>query len=229
MYKDKKILALITARGGSKGIPNKNIKSLGGKPLIVWTIEAALKSAYIDKLILSSESTEIINIAKDNGCEVPFVRPNELAEDDSSSMDVIIHAISKMSDRFDYLLLLQPTSPFRTYEHINKIIEDCIDKHAEMMVSVAIAKSHPLFMYESSDGFLVPLLNFTKQMRRQDMSPIYQHNGALYMATLDIIKSLKSYNIPKAMYFEMHGASNLDIDDISDWEYAEYLISSGKI
>src|SRR5690606_9725040 len=126
MFGDKKVLGLITARGGSKGIPRKNIKLLGGKPLIAWTIDAALKSRYIDRLILSSDDNEIISIAKSLNCDVPFVRPSELATEISSSMDVVLHALDHVGEFFDFLLLLQPTSPFRTSEDIDAIIESCI-------------------------------------------------------------------------------------------------------
>ena len=226
MYKNKKILALITARGGSKGIPKKNIKDLGGKPLIYWSIDEAKKSRYIDKLILSSDSAEIIDIAKARGCEVPFVRPAALAEDESTSMEVILHALSLVGD-YDYLLLLQPTSPFRTVEHIDAIITMCLDIEASMMISVKKVKKHPFFMYESDAGYLKPLLGFRTQMRRQDLPAVYEHNGALYFAEIDFLKHVKTYNVPQAKLFEMSDIESIDIDDISDWDYAEYLIAKG--
>lgn len=229
MYKDKKILALITARGGSKGIPRKNIKNLGGKPLISWTVEAARKSAYLDRVILSSEDAEIIEVAKAFGCEVPFIRPVNLAQDETGSMDVILHALLEVEESYDYLLLLQPTSPFRTTQHIDAIIKECIDQGLPMVVSGCRTKKHPFFMYESDNGYLKPFFGFNPQLRRQDMSPAYEHNGALYMSNVEFIKQVKSYNVPEARLFEMTGYSNLDIDEVSDWEYADYLIEKGKL
>ena len=128
MLNGKTILAIIPARGGSKGIPRKNIKPLAGKPLIAWTIEEAKKSKYIDRLILSSEDEEIIRIAKKWGCEVPFVRPKEFAEDETSGIEPILHAIETLSEKYDYVCLLQPTSPLRTVNDIDGCIKKCIDR-----------------------------------------------------------------------------------------------------
>src|SRR5690606_37646573 len=111
------VLAVITARGGSKGVPRKNVRNLGGKPLIAWTIEEAQKSKYITKLILSSEDKDIIDVAKQYGCEVPFIRPLELAQDDTLGIDVVIHAMIQCPG-YDYVILLQPTSPLRTVKDI---------------------------------------------------------------------------------------------------------------
>ncbi len=114
MIAGKTVLAIIPARGGSKGVPRKNIRLLAGKPLIVWTIDEAKKSKYIDRFILSSEDDEIIKIAREYGCEVPFKRPIELAQDDTPGIEPVIHAINTLEDKYDYVVLLQPTSPLRT-------------------------------------------------------------------------------------------------------------------
>ncbi|AFL69174.1 CMP-N-acetylneuraminic acid synthetase [Sulfurospirillum barnesii SES-3] len=227
MYKNKKILALITARGGSKGIPNKNIKSLGGKPLIAWTIDEAKKSSYIDRLILSSDSEEIMQIAKSYGCSVPFVRPRELASDTSSSIDAILHAINTINEDFDYLMLLQPTSPFRRVDDIDKVIEQAIDKGIELMISVVKFKKHPSYLYKIENNVLVPYIDTNKQLRRQDMPETYEHNGAIYFSTVTYMRENKTYNHLKAVPFEMFGMANLDIDTQEDWDYAEYLIQKG--
>ncbi|AGF79647.1 CMP-N-acetylneuraminic acid synthetase [Desulfocapsa sulfexigens DSM 10523] len=229
MYKQKKILALITARGGSKGILKKNIKLLGDKPLICWTIEAALHSQYIDRLILSSDDFEIIEIAKMANCEVPFTRPKYLAEDETSSMDVIMHALEQIEEEYDYLLLLQPTSPFRTTQQIDNIIATCLDEECGMMISVARLKKHPMFMYRLNGQYLESLMDTQQQLRRQDMPAAYEHNGALYLAEIDLLKRVKSYTIPEAYAFIMTGVANLDIDDQEDWQYAEFLIEKGQV
>jgi len=227
MYKNKKILALITARGGSKVIPNKNIKILGNKPLLAWTIDEAKKSQYIDRLILSSDSENIINIANKYGCEAPFVRPKELAEDTSSSIDVILHAVKTINEEFDYLMLLQPTSPFREVVDIDKVIEQTIDSNVELMISISRVKKHPSYLYKIENDKLIPYIDVNKQLRRQDMPETYEHNGAIYFCTIGYIKKNKTYNNKNAVGYEMFGNANLDIDTSEDWEYAEYLIEKG--
>jgi CMP-N,N'-diacetyllegionaminic acid synthase len=228
MYKNNTILALITARGGSKGIPLKNIRPLAGKPLICWTIEAAHRSKYIDRLILSTDDQQIIRVAKEAKCEVPFVRPKELAEDTSSSMDVIMHALEQTQEPYDCLLLLQPTSPFRTADHIDGMIEQFFKLKAKMMVSVAKIKKHPAFLYQPHGIYLKSFFETATQLRRQDMPITYEHNGAMYLSKTDFLKKVKSFNISECAWFEMFGASNLDIDDQVDWDYAEFLLAKDE-
>lgn len=229
MYKGNKILALIPARGGSKGIPRKNIVDLGGSPLISWTIDSARKSKFIDKLILSSEDQEIINIAQNNGCEVPFVRPKDLAGDTTKSIDVILHALDTIEGRYDYLLLLQPTSPFRTEFHIDNFVKKCIDSEAEVMVSVSKVKKHPSSLYYIDDNQISPIIESNTYSRRQDMPPTYEYNGALYISTIDYIQKYKSYKTSHVKPFEMDEYSSIDIDEESDLIYAECLLKTGKI
>ena len=134
MIDNKRVLAIIPARGGSKGVPRKNIRNLAGKPLIAWTIKEGKKSKYIDRLILSSEDSEIIEIAKAYGCDVPFVRPEELAKDNTSGVEPVLHAVSKL-EGYDIVVLLQPTSPLRTVTDIDKCIEKCIFEKAYLCLS----------------------------------------------------------------------------------------------
>lgn len=223
MYQGKSILALITARGGSKGIPRKNIKTLAGKPLINWTIDAAKKSKYIDRLILSSDDDEIIEQALISGCEVPFVRPDYLAADDTRSMDVIIYTLENLNSEYDYLLLLQPTSPFRTTEQIDQIIKQGIDTASSVTVSVTESKKHPAFMYTLDREKLVPVTKKIKQERRQDMPHVYEHNGALYFAKVPHLLKVKTYDGDNVSAFVMNALSSIDLDEAIDWEFAEYL------
>lgn len=229
MYKGKKILALITARGGSKGIPGKNIKLLGGEPLINWTIGAAKTSSYIDRLILSTDDSLIASKAKEAGCDVPFRRPAYLAEDTSSSMDVIIHALSMIEEQYDFILLLQPTSPFRNSYHVDSIIEQAINSDSPMVVSVSRSKKHPAFMFSLLGDKLVPVLNKGLQKRRQDMSDIYEYNGALYFSDVAFLKKVKSFNCEEVSAYFMGEIESIDIDDDSDWKYAEYIIREGLL
>ncbi|WP_417535290.1 cytidylyltransferase domain-containing protein [Methylophaga sp.] len=227
MYKGKKILALIPARGGSKGIPGKNIKSLAGKPLISWTIDAAKQSDYIDHLIVSSDDDNIINTAMEYGCDAPFKRPKHLAQDSSASMDVVMHALGQIEETYDYLLLLQPTSPFRTTSHIDRIIEHTIDTETKVVVSVTQSKKHPAFMYTLEENKLCPVLGHQKQKRRQDMPQVYEHNGALYLADISYLKEVKSYNVDGVGAFLIDPLHSIDLDEPLDWDFAEFLIDKG--
>jgi CMP-N,N'-diacetyllegionaminic acid synthase len=147
MINGKTILGIIPARGGSKGIPRKNLIIFGGKPLMAWTIEAGLQSHYIDRLILSSEDEEIIAVAREWGCEVPFIRPAELSRDDTPGIEPVIHAIKTLKTSYDYIILLQPTSPLRSAEDIDDCINYCIQAKAVSCVSVTVAQPSPYWMY----------------------------------------------------------------------------------
>lgn len=225
MVNGKTILALITARGGSKGIPQKNIIDLGGKPLLAWTIEAAQKSQCIDRLILSSDDTRIINTAKAYGCEVPFVRPAELALDTTSSMDVIFHALDSLHTSYDYLLLLQPTSPFRTAAHIDQAIEHLFKTKAVSVVSVSRTKKSPdLIFYREDTGKLIPIIKSDERVtRRQDARPAFEYNGAIYFTNIEYLKQVKSYKTPDTVGVELTDFMDIDIDSSDDLEYARYF------
>ena len=228
MYKGKKILSLITARGGSKGIPKKNIRILGDKPLIAWTIESSLNSKYIDRTILSSDCDDIIEISKKYGCDVPFKRPIELSQDDSSSMDVIIHTLNKIKG-YDYLVLLQPTSPFRHDGLIDKMISEIVDNNYEQLVSVKKLKKESNFLYyKDSDNRLLPISGeYVKNKRRQEQeNNIYEHNGSVYISKIDFLLEKKSYNCEETRMFEMFGKENIDIDEEIDLKYSNFLINN---
>lgn len=225
MYKGKKILSLITARGGSKGIPKKNIKILGDKPLIAWTIESSNNSKYIDRTILSSDCDEIIEISKKYGCDVPFKRPNNLAGDDTSSMDVILHAL-EIVNGYDYLVLLQPTSPFREEGVIDKMISTTIDESYEQLVSVSKMKKEPNFIYyKGKYNELIPITGkYIKNKRRQDQINVYGHNGSVYISKIDFLLKNKSYNCIETKMYEMFGKYNIDIDDDIDFKISEQYL-----
>ncbi|MCW0221269.1 MAG: acylneuraminate cytidylyltransferase family protein [Prosthecobacter sp.] len=230
MINKKKVLALITARAGSKGVPRKNIKPLAGHPLITWTIAAAKESRYVDRLIVSSDGPEIIRIAVEHGCEAPFVRPAALAQDESSSIEVIEHAIKFLNENFDYLILLQPTSPFRTASDIDRFLEFCIKNNANSAVSVSRLKKHPMYMYRIENNRLVPFLdNGSIQLRRQDMPPAYEHNGALYFAKINHLMRERSFNTPETLPYITEGIINVDIDTPDDWDYAESIARKASI
>lgn len=226
MYKGFKILGLIPARGGSKGIARKNIALLKGKPLIAYTIEEALKSRYLDKLILSSDDKEIIEVSKSFGCEAPFIRPVELALDHTKSIDVALHAIDQLKDEYDFLVLLQPTSPFRKSSHIDQGISVCIDNDCDALVSVCeAAKSPNLMYYKDTDNFLTPVMNVVvADARRQDLPKTWIVNGALYVNSVVSLKHNKSFKSKNMKAIEMSRMESIDIDEPLDLLFAECLI-----
>lgn len=224
MIQGKSVLAIIPARGGSKGIPRKNIRMLAGKPLIAWTIEEAKKSKYIDRLILSSEDEEIIKVAKEWGCEVPFVRPAELAKDDTPGIEPVLHAIS-MLPGYDYVVLLQPTSPLRLVDDIDGCIETCVSSSAPSCVSVTEVNQHPYLMYKiDKTGSLEPFRDQKKEIyRRQDLPLVYILNGAVYFAESHFLRKNRSFLKPLTKAFVMARERSLDIDNEVDLRFFEIL------
>lgn len=230
MYKEKNILGLIPARGGSKGLLRKNIKPLLGKPLIAWTIEQALASKYLDRVVVSTDDKEIAEISIKYGAEVPFVRPKELAENDAKGIDVVLHAIDWFKEddkqkKYDLIMLLQPTSPLRTTEDIDKAIELLFLKEAKTIVSVCEVDHHPLWentLHE--DGCMK---NFIRQeimnKNRQELPVYYRLNGAIYLAYYNCIKEQKSFFGEKTFAYIMPKVRSVDIDDEIDFKLAEIL------
>ncbi|RPH30787.1 MAG: acylneuraminate cytidylyltransferase family protein [Bacteroidales bacterium] len=222
-----KPLVVIPARGGSKGIPRKNIKFLGGKPLIQYTIEAA-REVFDDPLIcVSTEDIEIKTVVESLGLKVPFIRPSELASDTTSTYEVLIHAIKHYEAKGykpDTLILLQPTSPFRTGKHILESIQ-LFDYNCEMVVSVKITKSNPYYILfeENKDGYLIKSKE-AKITRRQDCPLVYELNGAIYVIKVDSLKAKPLTEFTKLRKFIMDEKSSHDIDTFFDWELAELLI-----
>jgi N-acylneuraminate cytidylyltransferase len=231
MINRKTILAIIPARGGSKGIPGKNIKQLVDKPLIAWTIEEAKKSKYIDRLILSSEDEEIISVAKEWGCEVPFVRPKELALDETPGIEPVIHAINTLAEKYDYVCLLQPTSPLRKVEDIDGCVEKCVKNNADSCVSVTEVSKHPFWMYEiNNEGILKPLFRDKNVTRRQDLPKAYSLNGAVYFSKSKYVIENSTFIKSDTMAFCMDSTSSIDIDNEYDMKLAEYmLLNNNKI
>ncbi|KOY82378.1 acylneuraminate cytidylyltransferase family protein [Lysinibacillus sp. FSL H8-0500] len=218
------ILAIIPARGGSKGLPRKNVKELAGKPLIAWTIEAAKQSKYISRVILSSEDPEIIEVAQQYSCDVPFIRPIELAQDDTSTIDVIIHAIEQCKD-FDYIVLLQPTSPLRTTEDIDDCIQKLIENKADFCVSVTETTKSPYWMYTMENDKMSPLLQQEQLItRRQELPIVYALNGAVYVAKTDALLAEKSFLTEHTIGYTMPQEKSFDIDTSIDFKICECLL-----
>ncbi len=227
MYKDKKILALIPARGGSKGIPRKNIKDLCGKPLIAYSIEAGLNSKYIDSVVVSTDDSEIAEVSKRFGAEVPFIRPEELASDTAKTLDVVLHAIKEMESKgstFDTFVLLQPTQPLRTAADLDAAIEKYMENGCISMVSVSPVNDHPILIRTIEEDRLKPLLNCSSTCRRQDMPKYYRVNGCIYINEISEIDTNTSFN-DNVLPFVMEPSHSVDIDELSDFELAKYYLS----
>ena len=228
MYKANKILCVIPARGGSKGLPGKNIKELLGKPLIAYTIEQAKESKYIDRVIVSTEDIRIADISKEYGAEVPFIRPNELALDDSSTIDVLLHAIDwieKMQGYvFDILVLLHVTTPLRSVEDVDNCIELLIEKNADNVFTVTEAHRNPYFnMVEVNNG-KVKLVKKGNFVSRQSAPQVYDMNSSIYVWRKDILKKKKSIFLENSYTYTMPKERSVDIDDSIDFRIAEMLL-----
>lgn len=226
MIGNRRILGLIPARGDSKGAHRKNIRPVGGLPLLAWTANAALASRYLDEVVVSSEDREIIETALTHGCSTPFVRPDSLALDDTSAIDVALHALDALDTRFDYLVLLQPTSPLRTSEDIDTALEICEINAALACVSVAVAEKSPWWMYlTSEDGFLVPLMGESPSpARRQDSRTVYVINGAIYVARCEWLRENRTFVGKGTVPYVMPQDRSLDIDTEEDLHYFDFLI-----
>ncbi len=233
MYKGKNILGLIPARGGSKGLPRKNIRPLLGKPLITWTIEQALASKYLDRVVVTTDDKEIAEVSKKYGAEVPFMRPKELAEDNTKGIDVVLHALNWLKEndkqkQYDLIMLLQPTSPLRKSEDIDKAIELLFLKEEKSIVSVCEVDHHPLWANTlPEDGCMK---DFIRQeimnKNRQELPVFYRLNGAIYLAYCNYIKKQKSFFGEKTFAYIMPKERSVDIDDKIDLKLAEILIKT---
>jgi N-acylneuraminate cytidylyltransferase len=222
-----KTLIVIPARGGSKGIPRKNIKLLDGKPLIQYTIEAAREVLGDEFICVSTDDEEIKTTVENIGLSLPFLRPKELATDTSSSEDVLKHAIQfykGLGKKFDKIILLQPTSPFRTGNQIKEALS-IYSNDLDMVVSVKETKSNPYYVLceEDEEGWLVKSKNgaFT---RRQDCPIVYELNGAIYIINVNSLETKGMNNFNRTLKYVMDQKSSLDIDEEIDWLMAELLI-----
>ncbi|OME87131.1 acylneuraminate cytidylyltransferase [Paenibacillus sp. FSL A5-0031] len=227
MINNKKCLAIIPARGGSKGVPRKNIREIAGKPLIAWTIEEAKKSKYIDRLVLSSEDSEIMEIARIHGCDVPFVRPAHLAQDETSSMDMVFHVLNELPD-YDYVVLLQPTSPLRSIEDIDGCIDVMLGLDAPSCVSMTEPEKSPYWMYTLQENHrLQPLIpEEPTASRRQDLRKAYALNGAVYAASVDLLVEAKSFVTNDTVAYIMPKNRSYDIDTEEDFLICDLLMKN---
>lgn len=231
MITNKKVLALIPARGNSKGIKDKNITLFAGIPLIAHTINAAINSRYIDTVVVTTDSEAIADIARQYGARVPFMRPAHLAEDESKTIDAVIHSIEQLeesNEQYDVLVLLQPTQPLRTKVDIDNAIGSFISNKFESLVSICEVDEHPILFRTIQDKMgLVPVLNTNSTVRRQDMLKYYKVNGAIYINYIADINENTSFNDNKYGYI-MDRVNSVDIDDPIDLEIAELYLKKIK-
>ncbi|HVZ45356.1 MAG TPA: acylneuraminate cytidylyltransferase family protein [Ramlibacter sp.] len=233
MISGRSVLALIPARGGSRRLPGKNIRALGGKPLIAWSIDLARSVQGIDEVLVSTDDADIAKVAKAHGASVPWLRPAEYATDTSPSSDAIVHAIQERAREgrsFDIFVLLQPTSPFRSASHVREAIELCIAHDGEPVVDFAPARSHPGWCFTvDEEGRAHPLLEAGgTALRSQDLAPVVEVSGSLY--AIGVARFLRertffSRDTRALVLAERHLA--LDIDDEFDWMVAEAVLAHG--
>ena len=222
------IIAVIPARGGSKRVPCKNITLLGGQPLISYTIQAALRSKRISTVVVSTDDPEIAAISEGFSVELIFPRPAALSTDESSSKDVLQHAICTLENcgqNVDTVVLLQPTSPFRTNEHIDTAIDVFQRSKADTLISVCIATEHPYWLWKAKSDSIVPL--YTREhiaMGRDKLPQYYKENGAMYVMKRSVLFRDGLYG-QKVVPFIMSDLDSIDIDEPLDVAWAEFLLS----
>lgn len=231
----KKILFVIPARGGSKGIPGKNIKLMGGVPLICRSIDIARKFVDDKDICVTTDSDGIIEVVRKHGIEVPFKRPDYLATDTASSYDVLIHALDFYKNKgveYDWMVLLQPTTPFRKEEDLRKMIE-MMNDDLDMVVSVKQAETNPYYNCYAlnEDGYLqkfikTPIIGYGRQAARP---VIYEKNGSVYVIKIDSLRKQKINDFEKVHIYEMSKEYSIDLDEPLDWIFAEAVLKAGLV
>ena len=223
-----KVLFVIPARGGSKGIPHKNIKLLGGRPLIHYAIDCARALADDDDICVTTDDPEIIKIVEDYDLKVPFVRPDYLASDNMGTYEVLLHALAyyeKLGRKYDAIVLLQPTSPFRTKEDVQGALAKYND-NIDMVVSVKEAVTNPYYnsFEEDKNGYLFISKGDGQYCRRQDAPKVWEYNGAVYVINPKSLKEMNMSEFKKVVKYEMDSLHSVDLDTLFDWKIAELLI-----
>jgi CMP-N,N'-diacetyllegionaminic acid synthase len=226
-----RVLTVVPARGGSKGLPGKNIKMLLDKPLLAWSIQQGLASKYVDEVIVSTDSEEIAAIAKQYGASVPFLRPAALARDETSTADVLVHLITTLESQgevYDYILLLEPTSPLRETSDIDAAFEKLLSNNdATSIVGISSVESqHPLFCVSlTEDGFLRSANDF-KVLRRQEITPLFFYEGSLYISEIEVYKQQKNFYHNNTLGLVMPKWKSFEIDDKVDFLIVETILKN---
>lgn len=235
MIDGKAVLAIVPARGGSKGLPGKNIINLMGKPMLGWPIEAARNSQYIDKIIVSTDDQKIADVAAEQGAEVPFIRPADLATDDATTISVIEHALEYLKtrgDEFDYVVLLEPTSPLTETSDINFALEKLLKNQdiADSIVGVSkIESTHPAFdVYVDEYEKIQPYIGsgFSSTLRRQELSDLYYCEGSLYISTIQSLLKQKGFYHERALAYKVPRWKAFEVDDLVDFYCVEAIMKN---
>lgn len=233
MINSKTAIGIIPARGGSKGLPGKNIRPMCGKPLIGWTIEKALKSGHLDVVLVSTDSPEIAAIARDHGAEVPFLRPAELATDTANSYDVIRHALAHYRQSagrmFDYTVLLEPTSPLREDDDIDRVLAalDAVAGEFDSIVTLGEVGEHPSLMKRMVGRGIEPFCRELAQTtRRQDNAPAFFPYGVAYAAKTSVLQEENTFYTRRCMGFPIRRYQNYEVDDVYDFYCVESVMKS---
>mgnify|MGYP001235798133 FL=1 len=228
MLKDKKILAVIPARGGSKGVKNKNLRIVGNQPLIYWSITEALKVNYIDELIVSTDSRKIADVSKEIGAKV-LMRPPGLADDKTPMTDTLKYLLGQLSNlkkSFDILVLLQPTAPMRTFDDIDSAIKKFImNPNSESLVSIyKVEDCHPSRMYSIKDNALKKIMDEPSGSLRQDLDHVYHRNGAIYICNTKLLIEENKLISENSDFFIMNKEVSINIDSEQDLAIADFLM-----
>jgi CMP-N-acetylneuraminic acid synthetase len=219
-------VAVIPARGGSKRLPNKNLRIIGGKPMISWTVEAALSSKCFKRVVVSTDNDLIAKAAKAAGAEVPFMRPNELASDSATAMDVALHAINQLGSP-DHFAYLQPTSPFRTSVHIKEALAIFIASEVDALISVSRGGPASWLFQIDIEGKLSKLLHGEIEAHSQHAKTVCSPNGAIYLYKTKAFLNFGTFIPPKTIAYEMSLIDSIDIDDFEDFQLAECIVHRG--
>lgn len=228
------VVGLITARGGSKGVPRKNVRIVGGKPLIAWTIEAALASSRLDRVVVSTDDSEILRVAGQYGAETPFLRPESLASDQAGHAGVVIHAINWLLTQGDeprYIMTLQPTSPFRSATDIDAAIDLACSRDAKAVMSVKPATEHPMWAkLINQNGEVRPFIrDDLNSAQRQSLPDCYTINGAIYLNRCSDLEREKVMVPPGTLAYVMSAESSVDIDTPWDFRIADLLMRERNV
>ncbi|MGJ0308737.1 acylneuraminate cytidylyltransferase family protein [Aliarcobacter cryaerophilus] len=232
MYQEKTFLAIIPARGGSKGLPGKNIKSLCGKPLISWSIEAGINSKYIDEVMVTTDDENIAKISKEYGANVPFLRPSELSTDFSNTFDAVYHTIEHyknyLKKEFDYIVLLEPTSPLREVDDIDKMIEKIItnEKEFDSISSIGEVNEHPSIMKKIvNENYIIQFsIELELTTRRQDNEKVYFPYGVGYIVKTKSLLEEKTFYTKRNTFYQIKRYQCYEIDDIYDFLAIENIM-----
>lgn len=233
MIDGKRVLAIVPARKGSKGLPLKNVRPLAGKPLLAWPIAAARASRYVDRVIISTDDQGFAEIAVAHGADAPFLRPAELASDTAPSIGFILHAVETLAeagDVYDYVVLLEPTSPLTEGSDVDAALEQLVAADADAIVGVSrLEATHPAFaVRKADDGAITPYAaaSFGEMPRRQDIEPLFVLDGALYASTVEALKRERGFCHARTLGYETARHKAHEVDDLVDFICIEAIASN---